>query len=87
MCCVMSCLLRRGSLFSVKLTHVSSYFYSTWYPLVKHTRTGHSKGEPFRQNRRATGYSPLGPGGLQMPVSSQAARSPRCALHPLLTDE
>jgi hypothetical protein len=77
MCCVMICLLRRGFLFSVKLTLVSSYFYGTLYPLVKQTRTGHAKGEPFRQNLRATGYSPLGPGGLQMPVSSQEARSLR----------
>jgi hypothetical protein len=86
MCCVLSCLLRRGFLFPLKLTHVSSYFYGTWYPLVKPTRPGHAKGEPFRQNLRATGYSPLGPGGLHTPVSSQAARSPRCVLHPLLTD-
>ncbi len=77
MCCVVSCLLRRGFLFPLKRTQVSSYFYGTLYPLVKHTRTGHSKGEPFRQNLRATGYSPLGPGGLQMPVSSHAARSLR----------
>jgi hypothetical protein len=77
MCCVMSCLLRRGFLFPVKLTQVSSYLYGTLYTIVKHTRTGHSKSEPFRQNLRATGYLPLGPGGLQMPVSSHAARSLR----------
>jgi hypothetical protein len=77
MCCVMSCLDARGLLFPLKRTPVSSYFYGTFYPLVKQTRTGHAKGEPFRQNRRATSYSPLGPGGLQMPVSSHAARSPR----------
>jgi hypothetical protein len=75
--CVMSCLLQRGFLFPIKFTQVSSYFYGTLYPLVKPTRTGHAKGEPFRQNLRATGYSPLGPGGSQMPVSSQAARSLR----------
>ena len=49
----------------------------TVYPLVTQTRPGHAKGEPFRQNRRAAGYSPLGPGGLQMPVSSHVARSVR----------
>lgn len=49
----------------------------TFNPLVTQTRTGYAKGEPFRQNRRAAGYSPLGPGELQMPVSSHAARSPR----------
>jgi hypothetical protein len=46
MCCVMSCLLRRGFLFPIKFTQVSSYLYGTLYPLVKHTLTGHSKGEP-----------------------------------------
>src|SRR6516225_9106525 len=63
MCSVMSCLLWSGFLFPLKRTHVGSYVYDTLYPLVKQTRTGHSKGEPVRQNRRATGYSPLGPGG------------------------
>lgn len=77
MCCVMSCLDARGFLFPLNLTQVSSYFYGTLSPLVKQTRTGHSKDEPFRQNLRATGYSPLGPGGLQMPVSSHATRSLR----------
>jgi hypothetical protein len=77
MCCVMSCLDARGFLFPLKFPPVSSYFYGTLYPLVKHPLTGHAKGEPFRQNLRATGYLPLGPGGLQMPVSSHAARSPR----------
>ena len=75
--CLMSGLGTRGLLFPLKRTHVSSYFYGTSSPLVIQTRTGHAKGEPFRQNRRDTGYSPLGPGGLQMPVSSHAARSPR----------
>src|SRR5919108_5768466 len=36
MCRVMSCLLRRGFLFPIKFTQVSSYLYGTLYPIVKH---------------------------------------------------
>jgi hypothetical protein len=77
MCCVMSCLDARGLLFPLTRTLVSRSFYGSLSSLVTQTCTGHAKGELFRPNRRAAGYSPLGPGGLQMPVSSHAARSPR----------
>src|SRR5689334_4674943 len=91
----MSCLLRGGFLFPIKLTQVSSYVYGTLYPLVKHTRTGHAKGEPFRQNLRATGYSPLGRGrvadagfqpcGQIFEMSAPSALDRRIVAIPVLT--
>lgn len=49
----------------------------TLYPPVTQTRTGHAKGERSARTDVPLVTPPGSWGGLQMPVSSHAARSPR----------